>query len=229
MSPYEKSDLVVRLILGLVGVAITVFLGMIQKQLTEMQTNLATQQVEIQKQLALTQEQQTEIQILTTVRGYLSSISKIGEEGDRARKIISIAAKRLSEEYKNPMLALLAQELLPKPDTSAPEIDKPSFQIAEATAVPLSTTDWFAIVATFRPTSRDIAKRARKHFAQMFASQGEKYEVDIYQTQSNKNYAITIGGRLPKVEATRLALLAREKGWADDAYLQIDRNWTKIE
>jgi len=204
-----RLDLILQLFLGLVGTVIAVLLGYGQIQLGKLQNNLAKQQIVLQT--------------LTIVSDYLPLVDEKGQNGERARAIIKTAATHLSNEYDSPILAELANSLLE--ESEIPQTDQAVFQIAEATAPPTSKENWFTVVASFTENQLENAQIKVKEIAGI----QQQYKVEIYKTQISEHLAVTLGGKLNKSEALKIAAIARENGWANDAYAQIDRDWTKIE
>jgi len=213
----RRLDLYSRLLLGIVGAAITAILGIGQLRLANTQQKLAERQLSLEKELSA---QQAELQTIAMVSEYLGLMGEPGETGQRAKKVIRAAAKHLSEKYDSQFLAKLADEILGGED----------LQIREATEPAPAKPAWFAVLASFPENQRDSAINRARELAATLASQGAtEHPIVVYKTQISRDYAVTVGGKLAKSEAIRLAARAREKGWAFDAFAQIDRNWSEEE
>jgi len=205
---YRKLDLTAKIILGVAGLSVTVMLGIWQWRLGQVQQELTRQQVVLQT--------------LTMVKGYLEVVDQEGPQGERARALITIAATELSNEYQSPILAKMASSLLENFDSRG---GREVLQINEATEAPIHEAQWFTVVASF---SVKHLENARASLKEISALQNE-FPVEIYKTRISNHFAVTIGGARSKADARILAYLARDRGWSEEAYPQIDRGWEKIE
>lgn len=229
-KPYE-------ILIAVIGLAVTVFLGWNQHRLAERQTEIqelhARQAQELQERLTRQQQdfeqrlaaQQNVLQVLAVVKDYLPLLDDNGPRGKKAITIISTTATQMSVKYNDSFLADLAKAILEAPKSE----EAATLQLAEATA-PLpqneaSSRASFAVLASY---SLYNLKDARNERERMRSIQKD-YDVDIYKTQVSNHYAVTIGGRLPREEAMRLAQIARERKWSEDAFAQIDRKWQRVE
>ena len=216
-STTKHLDLFAKIFLGIVGAAITVILGVGQLRLGNIQHDLAERQMKLKHELSA---QQAELQTLATVSQYLGLMGEPGATGERAKKVITAAAEHLSEKYNSQFLAKLADELLAGED----------LQIREATEPIFAEPNWFAVLASYGEDQLASAIDHAKRLASTLLSQGAtEYQVVVYKTQISRHYAITLGGRMPEVEAVRLAQRARAQDWAGDAFAQVDRNWTEVK
>lgn len=216
-----------ELFLTLFGAIVTALLGYGQYQLSRTQTQLASihaelakQQQNFQQQLA---DQQNVLQVLSVVKDYLPLIDEDSPKGKKAVIIISAAANQMSVKYNNQFLADLAKAILEAPKS----YDAATLQISEATipVTPSSNAKYFAVLASYSITQLDRAKNA----AYALAESQKEYRVGIYKTKTSNNYALTIGDQLAKADAIRLVQKARNEGWSEDAFAQIDRDWEKIQ
>jgi len=88
---------------------------------------------------------------------------------------------------------------------------------------------WFTVLASYSSSQKEKAFQRKKELKKTLASQSQIYDVNIYMTEMSKHYAVTIGGELTKSDAISLAKISRNKGWASDAFAQINKSWYLIE
>lgn len=236
-KPYE-------ILIAVIGLAVTVILGWNQHRLAERQNQLqeqhARQQQELQEKLSRQQQefeqrlvaQQNVLQVLAVVKDYLPLIDEPGPRGKKAITIISTTATQMSVKYNDSFLADLAKAILEAPKSQ----EAANLQISEATApLPQNGNRSRASFAVLGSYSLYNLKDAQNERTRIQSIQKEnpvdqkQYPVEVYRTQVSNHYAVTIGGRLPRGEAMRLAQLARERKWSEDAFAQVDRGWQKIE
>jgi hypothetical protein len=223
----KRLDILAKIFLGIVGASLTTILGCQQHRMTiqmnELQHATSIQQQkesadQQRAQFALAQ-QQSEASTLELVLRHLSLINKPGLEGQQAHQIVLKGAKWLSEKYGNPFMALVVQEL------EVPKTPSEALQVGESTDPEPTGARWFAVLASFRESEKAPADK----FARSLAIRlGNAYSVEIYKTRISRNLAVTIGGPSERSRATDLAAEARHGGWASDAFVQVDRGWTRV-
>ncbi len=115
-----------------------------------------------------------------------------------------------------------------KTDSTNLEVQQQSIEVArELTPTQLENQVWFVVIFSTPtlPPAKDFAKKTMN----LLVDQGEVYPIEIYKTKISQHFAVTVGGRLTKLEALHLSSFARKKGWAHDAFYQIDKDWAYVE
>ncbi len=224
-SFFEWVDLYFKIIIGTATIIVTYLIGNGQLRMQGTQQNSTDHLIELQT--------------LNLVKDYLPLLSKNNGESKQAEEIIEKAASKLSIKYGNTLLAEIAEEILleneQRIDTTFVDnnayatTSASSFKIFEATEKPDEDAEWFAVVGSFKSNRLEIAKKFANSIESKIRNDGLRYTVDIYRTKVSNHYAIVVGGPRPKTGAEKTARESRQKGWAKDAFAQIDRGWTQIE
>lgn len=90
--------------------------------------------------------------------------------------------------------------------------------------------DWFAVLASYNEKQLKEAQKHAHKISDELKKKGSNLKVEIYKTKISRNFAVTVGGRLSREEALRLAKISRESPWgAHDAFAQKDIDWLLIE
>ena len=84
---------------------------------------------------------------------------------------------------------------------------------------------WYTVVGTFNLDQRSNAERRVKELGEQI---GNHYSIELYRTKISDSYAIVVGGPLDRSTAAELASVAKEQGWASDAFAQEDKEWSRI-
>lgn len=163
---------------------------------------------------------------------YFSTVTRSHELRKRWEEYNKLVAVEYQETVKEKQEV---QEKVKKTGIDAKERERLLARLAELEQA-LSTkpayireSDWFTVLASYREFELIQARTYAKKIAKQLADKGELYPIDIYKTRISRNYALTVGGRLTRTIALKLARMAREKTWADDAFAQVDRDWTFVE
>lgn len=150
-----------------------------------------------------------------------------GNKVVKAQKEVNTLQKTITDlnytlERKHEELATLLTNI----EDAEKNLEASDYESAKQSLIQATTElDWFAVLASYKDSELKEAQDHAKKISNQLAEQGEPYLIDIYKTRISKNYALTVGGRLSKPKALELAKLAREKGWAHDAFAQVDKSW----
>lgn len=209
-----------EIFIAVLGVTITALLGYGQY-------SLGKNQLEVQRKSSV---DLIEMQAMTMVGPYLGDLGKGDEKGETAERVVTETADFLSRKYKRISIANLANSLIEKSKTVG---QMTKTRIAEATqAAPTQTSrqekNYFAVLASYPIDQLDQAKEAANEMLKLVKAGGSEEPVELWKTKISKNYAVVVGGRLEKEKAFQLAKTARAKHWADDAFWQIDKEWSPI-
>jgi hypothetical protein len=101
-------------------------------------------------------------------------------------------------------------------------------QAAESLEPVAEGAPWYAVLASL-PASDLAAARTNANEKLAEARRlGFSQGVQIYRTKISNNYAVVIGGQMPRPDAFALSSGARQKGLASDAFPQQDRMWSFV-
>ncbi len=235
-SKITVLDVYAKVAIGVIGLIVAGALGFGQLSIARSQRELLEQQMGLQRQLAdrdalmraQGQKLQAELQVLGIVKDLIPLVNEPGRKGSSARRVLGEAASYLSENFDNRILAMVARSALQ--DDVAATNDRAVIRIAEATEPVPPNSQSFAVLASFdlSPAGKKRALREAADLGGRIQADGSDLTVAVFQTKASKQYAVTLGGRQGKERAAELVALARARGWAADAYPQLDRDWAIV-
>ncbi|MBX2845746.1 MAG: hypothetical protein KTR13_05975 [Saprospiraceae bacterium] len=216
----KKYDVLSKIGLGIVGLLITLFLGITQRTIQKNQQVASTSN----------QIEQRKFQILNIVNDNLSFYSSPDQQGEIARAIINSSAAKLSEEYNFPDLAEILNRAIQSDSTLQETISGNQRLILQESSAGIDQTNqWYCVIGTFELNQLSAAKALQNRVGQNAVLREKNISANIYKTAVSRKYAVTLEGWLTKAEAVEFVQIARASGIADDAFYQINRDWTKVD
>lgn len=88
----------------------------------------------------------------------------------------------------------------------------------------VAAPQWFAVVGSYRLDATGLANAS----AQAGRAQAAGLCAEMWQTRISRNYAVVIGTISDRPTALANMARARSTGLADDAFVQPNRDWTKL-
>lgn len=117
-------------------------------------------------------------------------------------------------------------------EASKKELETHQYELARKTLteavhqVPSVKLDWFTVIGTYPELNE--ARKYAKRIAEVLALQKSAYPIEIYKTKISNSYAVTLGGKLERSNATELAKFSRTNNFSPDAFAQVDRQWEVV-
>lgn len=94
-----------------------------------------------------------------------------------------------------------------------------------------TSADWFAVLASFQVGGEE--SYAAERFAAIsegIRRSGRSLDLRVYRTAISDHYVIVLAPESrSRDDARKLAAMARDFGWAKDAFVQDDRDWKRCE
>ena len=88
---------------------------------------------------------------------------------------------------------------------------------------------YFAVLGSYGPSQEDLAFAFADSIESRAARAGYSFNTRVFKTVISNNYAVTLGSGVPDLEeANERVELARNQEWANDAFVQIDRDWVEV-
>lgn len=218
---FKKYDLASRFFLGIVGLMITLILGVSQFNLQKVQANSIEEEKKDKKRF----------QILDIVNDNLPYYSDTSAKGKIARSIINNSASILSKDFDFSELADLLDQTISSDSTLQRSISVDDLQvISNATSKQNQPEEeWFCVIASYSINKLNRAQSKSEKANKTLKEIGSKIKSRIYLTTQSGVYAVTLGGKLSKRKAIDYVGIARNKGIASDAFYQKDKDWKLIE
>ena len=223
----------VELVLIALSVILTGGIGWSQYQLGLMQSNIAlkldqNQMERIKEQRAIESARaidNMDLQLMNVAKDFLPDINKTNEEGKISRDVVLTTSQHLQENLKRNNFAQIVSKIIDEQYKSGDSTITPSYKlrIDEIANSDSQNGEWFAVVASFLPTSKKIAEKAVMRFREQSKNE---YDFHMWKTKVSNHYAITIDSLITKEKANELVQVARTLNIANDAFTQKNREWT---
>lgn len=210
-----------EILIAVLGITITALLGYGQYR-------LGVNQLEAQKKSTV---DMIEMQAMSMVGPYLGDLGNDNEDGKAAERVVSETVEYLSNRYGRTSLAKLAEGLIEKSKTVT---ETTKVKIYEATRADVRQMDqpqeskYFAVLASYPLNKLETAKQAANRKLDQVKASGFQETVELWQTQISRHYAVVVGGPMSQKKAMELVKTARSEDWADDAFWQVDKNWSHV-
>jgi hypothetical protein len=221
----KKYDLFSKIGLGIIGSLITILIAMNQYKIQEAQNEYIKNQDKIKSN---DQKEQSKIEILKVLFYNLQYSSEPGTKGDISRAIIVYSTKKLSEDYESSDIVGVINDALNSNSEFRKSLTSNQKVIIEESSTENSgKQSWFCVLATFGTNSfADAIKFKNEINKNQFANFNAKAQV--YKTKISNSYAITLGDSLTKIQAINYLSYSKSANF-NDAFYQINRNWSKVQ